>query len=87
MMEPPGAVSRKEEREEDTLFVRLQEVAREPGDVYRCIVQSTDGEFIVILSDPDSGKEVCAWSGSADAIVVECQQWLAHRHAIGRDAR
>jgi hypothetical protein len=62
MMEPLAAVSKKDEREEDTLFLRLQDVARAHADVYVCTVQGTDGEFIVVLSDPDTGKEVCAWS-------------------------
>jgi phage protein D len=73
MMEPLAAVSKKDEREEDTLFLRLQDVAGAHADVYACTVQSTDGEFIVVLSDPDTGKEVCAWSGSADAVIVEFQ--------------
>lgn len=81
MMEPLGAVSRKEEREEDALFLRLQDVAGTHGDVYACTVQGTDGEFIVVLSDPDTGKEVCAWSGSAGAVMVEFQHWLEHKHA------
>ena len=82
MMEPLAAVSSKEEREEDTLFLRLQDVAGAHGDLHACTVQSTDGEFIVVLSDPETGREVCAWSGSADAIVVECQHWLEHKHAL-----
>jgi predicted ATPase with chaperone activity len=63
MMEPLAAVSKKEEREEDTLFLRLQDVAGAHGGAYACTVQGTGGEFIVVLSDPDTGKEVCAWSG------------------------
>jgi hypothetical protein len=34
MMEPLAAVSKKEEREADTLFLRLQDVAGAHGDVY-----------------------------------------------------
>jgi hypothetical protein len=43
-------------------------------------VQAPDSEFIVILADPDSDKELCAWSGSPDAVVVECRHWLERRH-------
>lgn len=85
MMEPLAAVSKKEEREEDTLFLRLQDVAGAHRDVYACTVQGTGGEFIVVLSDPDTGKEVCAWSGSTDAVIVEFQHWLEHKHALAPD--
>jgi hypothetical protein len=81
MMEPVAALSKKEERGEDTLFLRLQEVADSQPDVYACTVQGGDDEFIVVLSDPDSGNERCAWSGSADAIVVEFRHWLERRAA------
>jgi hypothetical protein len=81
MMEPVGAVSKKEERDEDTLFLRLQDVADLQRDVYACTVQGADREFIVVLSDPDSGNELCAWSGSADAILVEFRHWLERRAA------
>ena len=79
--EPLAAVSKKEEQNENTLFLRLQDVADPQRDVYACTVQATDGEFIVILSDPESGKELCAWSGSADAVVLEFQHWLERRRA------
>jgi len=81
MMEPLAAVSRKEEQSEDALFLRLQDVAETQRDVYSCTVQSADSEFIVILSDPDFGKALCAWSGSADAVVLEFQHWLERRAA------
>jgi hypothetical protein len=81
MMEPLAAVSTKEERDEDTLFLRLQDVADSQRDVYACTVQGVDGEFIVVLTDPDSGNELCAWSGSADAILVEFRHWLERRAA------
>jgi hypothetical protein len=81
MMEPLAAVSTKEERDEDTLFLRLQDVAESQRDVYACTVQGVDGEFIVVLTDPDSGNELCAWSGSADAILVEFRHWLERRAA------
>jgi hypothetical protein len=80
-MEPLAAVSKKEERDEDTLFLRLQDAADPQRDVYACTVQGADNEFIVVLSDPESGGELCAWSGSADAIIVEFQQWLERKAA------
>lgn len=75
-MEPVAAVSTKEEQSEDALFL---DVAGTAGDVFACTVQGADSEFIVIL-DPESGKELCAWSGSADAVVVEFQHWLERKH-------
>jgi hypothetical protein len=81
MMEPVGAVSKKEERDEDTLFLRLQDVAGSQRDVYACTVQGANREFIVVLSDPGSGNELCAWSGSPEAILVEFRQWLERKAA------
>lgn len=81
MMEPLAAVSKKEEQSEDALFLRLQDVAGVQRDVYGCTVQGADSEFIVILSDPEAGKELCAWSGSADAVVLEFRHWLERKHA------
>ena len=83
ILEPLAAVSKKEEQGEDVVFLRLQDLARDQSNVYSCAVQSTDSEFVVILSDLDSGKEMCAWSGSADAVVVEFQHWL-ERKAVER---
>lgn len=80
LMEPLAAVSKKEEQSEDALFLRLQDVAGAAGDVYGCTVQGADSEFIVVLSDPESGKELCAWSGSPDAVILEFQHWLERRH-------
>jgi hypothetical protein len=68
------------EQSEDALFLRLQDVAATHHEVYRCTVQGADSEFIVILSDPESGKELCAWSGSPDAVIPEFQHWLERRH-------
>jgi hypothetical protein len=31
---------------------------------------------MVILSDPGSGKDVSAWSGSAEGIVIDFRTWL-----------
>lgn len=77
IIEPLTAVSKKEEREEDTLFLRLRDIAEAQRDVYACTVQGADTEFVVVLSDPESGKELCAWSGSADAVVVDFQHTLS----------
>lgn len=82
IMEPLAAVSKKEERDEDTLFLRLRDIAEAQRDVYACTVQGGDTEFVVVLSDPESGKELCAWSGSADAVVVDFQHWLEHKKAV-----
>ena len=81
IMAPLSAVSKKEERDEDSLFLRLQDVADGHRDVYACTVQGADSEFIVVLSDPESGNELCAWSGSADAIIVEFRHWLERKAA------
>jgi hypothetical protein len=80
MMAPLAAVSRKEEQSEDALFLRLQDVAATSHRVYGCTVQGADSEFVVILSDPESGQDVCAWSGSPDAVILEFQHWLERRH-------
>jgi hypothetical protein len=81
IMEPLAGVSKKEERSEDALFLRLRDVAAAHRQIYGCTVQGADSEFVVVLSDPQSGKEVCAWSGSPDAVVLEFQHWLERRHA------
>jgi hypothetical protein len=31
---------------------------------------------VVILSDPHSGVDICAWSGTADAVIVDFERWL-----------
>lgn len=80
MMEPLAAVSRKEEQSENALFLRLQDVAATHHEVYSCTVQGADSEFIAILADLESGKLLCAWSGSPDAVVIEFQHWLERRH-------
>jgi hypothetical protein len=86
MMEPLAAVSRKEEQSEDALFRRLQDVAVAATShaVHSCTVQGADSEFIVILSDPATGQDLCAWSGSPDAILLEFQHWLERRHGAAR---
>ena len=34
-----------------------------------------------LISDPGSGKELCAWSGPADTVVIEFQHWVEHKTA------
>ena len=50
--------------------------------MYERTVLSADDEFVVILSDPETGADACAWSGSADALVAEFQSWLARRRLL-----
>lgn len=79
IMEPLAGVSERTERDEDTLFLRLRDIAKARHDTYGCTVQGSDSEFVVVLSDPGSGNELCAWSGSADAVVIDFQHWLEHK--------
>jgi hypothetical protein len=73
---PIAAVSKKGEEAEDGLFLRLEELARSRPFLLDCSVQNVNDEFVTVLSDHDSGAEVCAWSGPADAVVVEFEAWL-----------
>ncbi|MBI2186441.1 MAG: hypothetical protein HYU37_04875 [Acidobacteria bacterium] len=77
--EPIGAVSREAEQAEDALFLRLEELARNRPFLLDCAVQNINDEFVTILSDRDSGADVCAWSGPADGIVVEFEAWLERK--------
>ena len=74
--EPIAAVSKEGEQAEDALFLRLEELVRNRTFLLDCCVQSVDDEFVTVLSDHDSGAEVCAWSGLADGVVVEFEGWL-----------
>jgi len=76
LTEPLIAFSRRDERAENEFFLRLQDMASEPHPDYNCAVQGSDGGFIVILSDPGSGRDVSAWSGSADGIAIDFRNWL-----------
>ena len=78
-MEPVTPLSKREEKSEHALYLRLRDLAASRREVYGCTVQGGDGDFIVVLSDPDSGKELCAWSGSPDGVVLEFQQWLERK--------
>jgi hypothetical protein len=40
-----------------------------------------------VRPDPDSGAEVCGWSGTADGLVVEFKAWLDEKPpALGTTA-
>ena len=76
---PIDGISKRSERAENDLFLRLNEVAREQPLVLDCSVQQAGEDFITILSDHESGDEVCAWSGSADGVVAQFEEWLSRR--------
>ena len=76
MAAPIAATSRQIERAEHGLFLRVEELARGRPFLLDCSVQQAGEAFVMVLSDHDSGAEVCAWSGSADAVVVEFEAWL-----------
>jgi hypothetical protein len=82
MQEPLGAVSKETERAEGSLFIRLEELARNRRFLLDCTVQQLrDDDFVAVLSDHDSGTEVCAWSGAADGVVGEFEAWLDKKYA------
>jgi hypothetical protein len=77
MQEPLAAISKETRRAEDSLFLRLEELARNRPFLLDCTVQQLgDDEFVAVLSDHDSGAELCAWSGAPDGVVVEFEAWL-----------
>ncbi len=77
IQEPIAAVSRESQAAEEALFLRLEERARLAPALLDCAVQEVrDGEFVVVLSDHDSGTDVCAWTGAADGVLVEFSAWL-----------
>jgi hypothetical protein len=76
---PALAASQQTQRAEDALFLRLEELARDRPFLFDCSVQQVGDEFVVLLSDHDSGAEVCAWSGPADVVVVDFEAWLKRR--------
>ena len=69
--EPIAAVSKEGEQAEDALFLRLKELARNRPFLLDCCVQNVEDESVTVLSDHDSGAEVCAWPGPANGVVVE----------------
>jgi hypothetical protein len=88
MREPIAAVSKETEQAEDALFLRLEEQARNRPFLFDCAVQQVgDDEFVAVLSDRDSGADVCAWSGAADGVVVEFEAWLDKRYPQAAQAR
>ena len=77
MQEPLAAISKETQRAEESLFLRIEELARDRPFLLDCTVQQLgDDEFVAVLSDHDSEVEVCAWSGAPDGIVVEFEAWL-----------
>jgi hypothetical protein len=51
------------------------------------VQQLAEDEFVAVLSDHDSGAEVCAWSGAADGIVVAFEAWLDKKYPVHRTTR
>jgi hypothetical protein len=82
LTEPLIAFSRRDKGAENELFLRLQDIAGELHPDYDCSVQGSAGGFIVILSDPGSGRDVSAWSGSADGIVNDFRNWLQRLRSL-----
>lgn len=65
IVEPIAAVSKQGETAETGLFPRLEELARNRPFLLDCSVQQLgDDDFVAVLSDHESGAEVCAWSSS-----------------------
>lgn len=81
MGEPIAAISKETRRAEELLFHRLEELARARPFLLDCTVQElAEDEFVAVLSDPDSGAEVCAWTGTADGVVVDFEAWLEKKY-------
>lgn len=81
MQEPLAAISKDTRRAEELLFHRLQQLALNRPFVLDCTVQGlAEDEFVAVLSDPDSCSEVCAWSGTADGVVVDFEAWLDKKY-------
>lgn len=81
LQEPLAAISKDTGQAEDSLFLRLEELARDRPFLCDCSVQQLgDDEFVMVLLDHDSGAEVCAWTGAADGIVVEFEAWLDKKY-------
>lgn len=88
LQEPIAPASRASQQAEDALFLRLEEHGRNKPFMLDCSVQQlADDEFVAVLSDHESGAEVCAWSGAADGVVVEFQAWLDKRFPPSSAAR
>jgi hypothetical protein len=77
LREPLAAISKETGQAEDSLFLRLEKLARNRPFLLDCTVQQLGDEaFVAVLSDHDSSAELCAWSGAPDGIVVEFETWL-----------
>lgn len=81
LQEPLAAISKETRLAEESLFLHLEELARNRPFLLACTVQQlADDEFVAVLSDHDSGAEVCAWSGAADGVIVEFERWLDKKY-------
>jgi hypothetical protein len=81
MREPLAAISKETRLAEESLFLRLEELARNRPFLFDCTVQQlADDEFVAVLSDHESGAEVCAWSGAPDGVVIEFEAWLDKKY-------
>lgn len=81
LQEPLAAISKETRQAEESLFLRLEELARNRPFLLDCSVQQVGhDEFVAVLSDHDSGAEVCAWSGAADGVVIEFEAWLDKKY-------
>lgn len=77
MQEPLAVISKETRRAEESLFLRLEELARDRPCLFDGAMQQlAEDEFVAVLSDHDFGAEVSAWSGAADGIVVAFEAWL-----------
>jgi hypothetical protein len=81
MQAPLAAISKETRQAEESLFLRLEELARNRPFLLDCAVQQLgDDEFVAVLSDHDSGAEVCAWSGAPDGVIVGFEAWLDKKY-------
>jgi hypothetical protein len=81
MQEPLAAISKETRLAEESFLLSHEELARNRSFLFDCTVQQlADDEFVVVLSEPDSGAEVCVWSGAADGVVVEFEAWLDKKY-------
>jgi hypothetical protein len=81
IQEPLAAISKETRRAEELLFHRLQQLALNIPFLFDCSVQQlADDEFVAVLTDPESGAEVCAWTGTADGVVVDFEAWIEKKY-------
>lgn len=70
LQEPLATISKETRLAEESLFLHLEELARNRPFLLDCTGQQLT----------DSGAEVCAWSGAADGVVVEFETWLDKKY-------